>query len=176
MTELQSPGLLNDVLQSILDNLCECLGENTTLGAPKDCFIYHTRAPDDCCDSLVIWLDRILPTAQFPIPFVGRDECGAVGRMMRVGVKLVRPCWPTVVDNPSNPFPPVAAMQAAAETMLIDTNVLWCCLSAGLSAGDHDPSGSCQDFHIESVIPDKPRGGCAGVTASFLVELDACPC
>jgi len=40
--------VIADLLQELLDAACSCL-DNTTLGAPKDCFTYWCEPPDDCC-------------------------------------------------------------------------------------------------------------------------------
>lgn len=172
---LQNPAYINEILQGILDSVCECLAD-TTLGQPPDCFISHTRPPDDCCDYLAIWLDEIMPTEQFPL---GTDtmvdtKCGNTHRMMRVKMKLVRSCYPVVRDNATSPFPSPSEIQAAAEALLIDANVMWCCVQCAFDEGDVFPDGSCLDAKFVNLEMDRPRGGCAGATMTFLVEMDQC--
>lgn len=128
------------------------------------------------CDYVSAWFTRILPTRTFPDVYDGVDNCGDVGRMMEAKIKLVRPCWPVVHDNPNNPFPLPSEIQDAAEILTVDANVLWCCLANGftndLSLLGYD--GGCLDTRIDSVEADEPRGGCAGVTATLMIELDGC--
>jgi hypothetical protein len=169
------PGYVNDTLQAILDYAYDCL-ENTTLGLPTYKFLSFTRPPNDCCDSLSVWFDAMLPTQEFPRVYDGVDKCGDIHRMMRVKLKLVRPCWPVLADNAANPFPPPSSIQEAAEALTIDSNVLWCCLGNGFATGDAwlDGNPSLLDTRIESLVPDEPRGGCAGFTMTIYVELDSC--
>jgi hypothetical protein len=171
---LAYPAYLNDVLQTVLDSVCDCL-DNTTLGTPKDCFISHRQPPDDCCDFLAIWIDRLLPTFEFPDVSFRVERCGDVRRMADISLRLVRPCWPTLKDNANSPFPTPAEMQAAAESLLIDANVLWCCLSDTFAAGlGCDNLNGCLDAIIEELVMDDPRGGCAGMTMTFRLELEGC--
>jgi hypothetical protein len=172
---LQNPAYLNEILQSILDSVCLCLAD-TTLGQPEDCFISHTRPPDDCCDYLAIWMERMLPTYEFPFINEAKPDttCGTVHRMMEVKLKLARSCYPVVADNAANPFPPPATIQAAAEALLIDANVLWCCVQCAFDDGAPWPDDACLDARFNELVMDRPRGGCAGMTISFLLELDHC--
>jgi hypothetical protein len=172
---LQDPAWINETLQAILDSVCECLAD-TTLGQPPDCFISHTRPPDDCCDYLAIWLEQILPTDQFPsVADTAIDtRCGNVRRMMRVKMKLVRSCYPVVRDNATSPFPAAAEIQSAAEALLIDANVMWCCVQCAFDTGGVFVDGACLDAKFEELVMDRPRGGCAGLTMTFLVEMEQC--
>jgi hypothetical protein len=166
---------LNDVMQLILDDVCAGL-TCSTYGAPKDCFISHTHPADDCCDFAAIWMHGLYPTMRFPLPDESTpDRCGEFSRMMRVYLRVKRPCWPTVRDNAKSPFPPSSEIQSAAEGLLIDANIVWCRLSSGIASGIYLPEGSgCLDFKLMELIMDRPRGGCAGFTVRLAVELDAC--
>lgn len=166
---------INDVLHGIMEHVYACL-DNTTLGQPKDKFLSFTRPPDDCCDYLAVWFEDLLPTVNFPAVFDGEDDCGVVQRMMEVKLKLVRPCWPILKDNANSPFPAPSEIAAAAENLTIDANVLWCCLSDGFNGSDVWPEGDslCLGSKLQSLRPDKPRGGCAGMTATVWVELEGC--
>lgn len=172
---LDNPAYLNDTLQAILDEVCDCL-ENTTLGRPSECFISHTMPPDDCCDFLAIWIEQLQPTFSFPAVSDRVSKCNDIHRMAEVRLKLVRACWPVVKDNANAPFPTGAEMQAAAEALLIDANVMWCCVEqtfgseTGVACGDWD----CLDVKLNSLTFDRPRGGCAGVSMSFMLELNGC--
>lgn len=175
MTNIADPAILNDVMASIQEAVCSCLEDNSPAGPPPRCFISLTRPPDDCCDYLAVYLERMVPTIDFPQVSAGLDRCGEAQRMARLKLKLVRSCWPVLKDNPTNPFPPSAEIQSASEGLLIDLNVVWCCLSAILTGGDWiQIAGGGIRGKLESIEPDRPRGGCAGFTATFLVELDAC--
>lgn len=169
------PAYINDVLQAILDHVCDCLS-NTPLGSPSRCYLSFTRPPDDCCDYLAIWFSNIYPTRTFPEIYEGVDNCGDVGRFMEVKLKLRRGCWPVLKDNPVSPFPPSEEIQAAAEDLTIDANVLWCCLANGFTTGAAwlDGDSGCLDTRLDSLVPDQPEGGCSGMTATILVELEGC--
>ncbi len=175
--DLLDPAYINEVLQLVVDDLCVALEECTTAGAPKSCFISWTAPPDDCCDFLAVWMDELLPTVKFPVvnstdPF----QCG-VSRMMRVKARLVRPCWPVVRDNAKSPFPPPADIQAAAEALLIDSNVVWCRLVSAFANNFYQANETdCLMGMINNLKPDPPRGGCAGFTATWMMELDSCRC
>lgn len=166
---------LNNILQSLLDHVYGCL-ENTVSGQPADRFMSFTRPPDDCCDYVAVWFDGIYPTKEFPDIWTGVDRCGDVRRMMRVKVKLVRPCWPVIKDNAKAPFPTPISIETAAEKLTIDANALWCCLAGGFQSGEAWFGGDsdCLYTRMESLVPDAPRGACAGMTATVLIELEGC--
>lgn len=166
---------INDILQALLDHTYACL-EYTTYGQPDQAFLAFTRPPDDCCNYVAIWFDEMKETVEFPMEFTGFDQCNEARRMIRVKVKLVRSCWPVIRDNAIQPFPEPSEIATAAEKLTVDANILWCCLSSGFS----DPEGPFTDamreldVKMESLVPDDPRGGCAGMTATLWVELDPC--
>jgi hypothetical protein len=170
---LCSPAYVNDILQGLLDDVCACLA-NTTLGQPQDCFISHTQPPDDCCDFLAIWIDRMLPTYSFPNVSDRVQRCNDVHRMVDVKLRLVRPCWPVVRDNAAKPFPTAEAIQQAAEGLMIDMNVIWCCVVDSVAQGIGCDGPSCLDVLLEELRPDPPRGGCAGMTMTLRIELEGC--
>jgi hypothetical protein len=159
----------------VLDDVCSGL-TCTLYGPVEHCFISHTTPPDDCCDFVAVWIDGIEPTRQFPIPDdVTPDRCGEMSRMVSARIRLRRSCYPVVRDNAKQPFPPPSEMQAAAEGLLIDANVTWCRLASGIASGLYTPDGSgCLDYKLAGLVMDRPRGGCAGFTATLLMELDPC--
>jgi len=173
---LANPAYLNDLLQRLLDEVCECL-EDTPLGVPEYCFISHTRPPDDCCNYLAVYLEQILPTVKFPtISDVGVDSvCNSVQRMARVTLKLARDCYPVVQDIEPAPFPAPSEIQAAAESLLLDANAVWCCVSCLVGTDGWTPEGhSCLDVKLKDLTMDPPRGGCASLTMNLLIELEQC--
>lgn len=170
-----NPAAINDMLQTVLDGLHACMS-NTVDGPPASKFLSFNRPPDDCCDYLAIWLESIQATKEFPILDTSAAEgCGG-GRMMTVAVKLVRSCWPVIQDNPRNPFPPGQVIQAAAEKLTVDANVVWCCLESGLSSGEFwiDGNDGCKSFRMIELRVDPARGACAGFTVRFQMELEGC--
>lgn len=174
MTILCEPAYVNDLLQAVLDSTCECL-QNTVYGTPGSCFISHTTPPDDCCDFLAIWVEQMLPTYSFPEVSTRVQKCGDVHRMVRVKMKLLRDCYPVVRDNAQAPFPSPEEMQAAAEGLLIDGNVLWCCVVDALTTGiGCDQWNECLDSLMNEMVPIRPRGGCAGWELAFTLELKGC--
>jgi hypothetical protein len=170
---IDSPTYLLDLTEAMLARLCECL-DGTPRGRPADCFISHDQPPHDCCDFLAIWVERVKPTLEFPSEFFGTWRCGDVRPMAEFRALLVRNCWPTVRNNPKSPFPPPEEMDAAASDLLIDGQVLWCCLSS--AAADHSllpPSMDCNEIRLTRMDPVR-QADCAGWSIRWVVELDAC--
>jgi len=174
-----NPGSINDLLQTMLDVGCACLAE-TPNGVPKDCYISHNTPPDDCCDFLAIWLDRIRPRIGFQnAAYVTGEKvwarCGDVGGVADINIRLVRPCFPTLIDDAFNPFPAASVMQAAAENLLIDVQVFRCCFTSAACNGLIFPSDQdCQEVAYGDITPYGPHGGCAGWDFTYTVELDEC--
>jgi hypothetical protein len=170
---LQNPDRLALILSVIRDGLCACLEEETPDGRPTNCFISHGEPADDCCDFLAVWLRRIYPTTKFPQFTEGSDRCGNTHAAVEFGVRLMRPCFPTLEDNAFNPFPDQeTSIEPAAENLLIDAWVLECCL-LGLGS-TFGPANDCQDFRMGELRPAGPRGGCAGWTLWGTLEEFCC--
>lgn len=172
---LNDPAYYVDLLQNIIDIGCVCL-EDTVLGVPADCYVSHCEPADDCCDFLAIWIENIYPTRQFPAEYDGTTRaCTEFSPAINVGLRLMRPCVPTVVDNADNPFPPAAELDASAKDLLVDARVLWCCLAQAQSDGSLWPEGyECLDVAWGVMDCTGPRGGCAGWTWRFAIETDQC--
>jgi hypothetical protein len=174
-----NPAHLNDMLQSILDVACNCL-DDTPLGRPADCFISHGQPPDDCCDFLSVWAEYIRPIQGFEnaqyvsgVKFTGR--CCDIGAVMDIAIRLVRPCYPTLKDNATNPFPPPIEIQAAAENLLIDGWAMRCCVMRAYCEDSLFPDDTeCLEVAWGDMVPHGPRGGCAGWTWRITVELEQC--
>lgn len=177
--DLWCPQFISDTLQLVVDDLYNGLS-CTTNGSPKDGFISHTAPPDDCCDFVAVWMDRLDPTREFPLvntTFV--DRCGETGRMALVKARVRRSCYPVIKDNARSPFPSAGEMQAAAEALLMDANVVWCRLVSAFGEGvyalsEPECAAGCLNFKMEQLVMDPPRGGCAGFTVSFWMELEGC--
>lgn len=176
---MNNPTHLADVLNSFLLNACACL-EDTPYGAPKDCFISHGEPPDDCCDFLAVWVERIMPShgfAQGEFQTGGRiwSKCCDLNAVADISIRLVRPCYPTLIDDPFSPFPDPADVQEAAVKLAIDIWMLQCCLTAAQCAGVLFPAGAnCLELGVGDAVPHGPKGGCAGWTWGLAVELDVC--
>jgi hypothetical protein len=178
---LLNPDHINNMMQSVLDVACTCL-EDSPLGAPSDCFISHCAPPDDCCDFLSIWLDRIRPRQGFEnAAYITGEKvwakCGDVGGVADISLRIMRDCYPVVKDNATNPFPSGVEMQTAAEALLIDLQILRCCIQEANCMGILYPDSedaNCLEFAIGDATPECPRGGCAGWTLTFGIELDSC--
>lgn len=175
---MNNPNVLTQVLQSILDVGCSCLVD-TEYGQPEDCFISHDEPPDDCCDFLAIWAERIRPSRGFQDgQYVtgGKlwDKCCSLNAVADINLRLVRPCYPTLIDNPLSPFPDAADMQEAAEKLSQDIWVLQCCTMEAHCQGLLLPSTTdCLEVGWGDATPFV-RGGCAGWTWSLTVELPTC--
>lgn len=171
---------LTEVLQSILDTACSCMID-TTYGIPADCYISHGEPADDCCDFLAVWVERIRPSHGFSDgEYItgGKlwDKCCDMNSIADVSIRLVRPCFPGLVDNQSNPLPSAEEMQAAAAALLVDVWVLECCVAQANCHGTLLPPGLCLELGIGDATPHGPQGGCAGWTWDLAVELDVCRC
>jgi hypothetical protein len=168
---------LNDMARGMLEAACLCL-EDTETGVPASCFVSHGSPPDDCCDYLAISLMRVYNSSRFPAETEGGDDCSGIVPVASFQLKLMRPCYPTVVDDAQNPFPAPADINAASELLLIDARVLWCCVtntlaSGGLTTWPTIPGMDCPDYKVGRLTP-VVGGGCAGWTLPYLVELDSC--
>jgi len=172
---LNDPAYFVDLLDNILSIGCECLAD-TTLGAPQDCFVSHCAPADDCCDFFAVWLDQVYPTRTFPETYDGSTrECTEFLPAARIGMRVMRPCVPTVVDNATNPFPPAAELDTSAKDLLIDARVLWCCYVQAHANDLLFPEGfDCLEVSWGIMEPECPRGGCAGWTWFLTLETDQC--
>lgn len=174
---MRYPDHLVTIMQSILDVACSCLID-TTYGQPEDCFISHDAPPDDCCDFLAVWTERLRPShgfAEGQYVTGGKlwEKCCSMNAVADINLRIVRPCYPSLVDNPNNPFPPAAEIQAAAEALAVDIWVLQCCVEKAACDGLLLPPDTCLEIGIGDATPFA-RGGCAGWTWELAVELDTC--
>lgn len=163
---------LASVVNSVLAVACSCLADS--LGeTPGTCKIYHTKPPDDCCDFLAVWVERVRPTVKFPADYAGAASDGSgLHAMADIAIEIKRSCWPVISDNATNPFPPVEQTDAATLSLLDDAAHLWCCVMAAAQNGTI--SGDCSDVRVGALEPLAPKGGCAGWIMRLSVELDTC--
>lgn len=163
---------LTAVVNAVLAQACACLVDTIT-STPGTCRLYHTKPPDDCCDFLAVWVERITPTVAFPGAYAGpaRTASGLVG-VADLAVELKRSCWPVITDSAIDPFPSAEATDAATTALLDDGAHLWCCLLA--AAQDGDLAGACNEVRVGNLEPLAPQGGCAGWIMRLSVELDPC--
>lgn len=163
---------LIDALSSVLAEVSVCL-ETTTNGVPSTVSMYHGPPPDDCGDSLFVWVDEVRGTTSFPEALSGTYRCAAVTGMVRVKLRVTRNCWPVLKDNARMPFPPVTETYAATAKLIEDVEAVWCCLSNGFAdgsiwAGDNPLT---PEAVLVGVAPKRPKGGLAYVEAEMLIEL-----
>jgi len=171
---ITDPAYLANTLDAILATACQCLEDNTVLGRPKDCKLYHGQPPGDCCDFLGVWLERIRPVKSFPQEWGGIVRCGEVHGAADIGIVLNRPCWPVIKDSPYSPFPPSAETDIPTTNLLIDAQALWCCMLVAGEDGKLNPDAECVDMRMGSLEPTKPKGGCAGWILRFSIEMSSC--
>ena len=176
---MNNPTHLLDVMTSFLTVACACL-EDTPNGAPEECFISHGPPAFDCCNLLAVWVERIRPShgfgeGQYQTGGKLWDRCCELNSVADIGIRLLRPCYPGLVDNPRNPFPGAEKIHGASSDLLIDIWVLECCLSQAACDGVLFPPGTnCLELGIGHASPVQPDGGCAGWTWELTVELDTC--
>lgn len=179
MAPLNQPAHLAEVLESILNVGCECL-DDTPDGRPANCFVSHAEPADDCCDLFSVYVEAIRPSQGFSdaqYTTGGRlwDRCCDIGGVADLGLRLVRPCYPGLVDNPNNPFPSPSDIHQASLKLLYDIWQLRCCVMAAACAGDFFPANTnCLEVGWGDIVPYAPEGGCAGWTWLITVELEAC--
>lgn len=176
------PGVIAVVLDRTVNLGMACL-DNTPSGAPSVSGVYHTAPPAKCCDSLSVWLERIVPgggdppqQATFPNEYVGAAHCNLFP-IAHIAMRLWRPCWPSLVDNPFNPYPPVETTDTAGLNLAIDAMALWCCISSDLLIDDGTSiikGGADILAGMGRIEPLPPKGGCAGWDIRFRLELDPC--
>lgn len=171
---IDDPSYLPAMLTRVLDLSIACL-EDTPLGVPGASGLYHTMPPADCCDGVYVWLERIVASKNFPTEWTGPILCGELVPVASVAVKLYRPCWPVVKDDPHNPFPPASESDIAAANLQMDAIKLFCCLMGDLG----DPEGTILAGNrllatMGGIDPSPPTGGCAAWTVRFRLELDPC--
>lgn len=170
------PSYLPALTSRVLDLGLACL-EDTPNGAPADSGLYHTQPPADCCDGLYVWVERIFPTRAFPADWTGPVDSGGVVPAARIAVRLYRPCWPVVKDNPHSPFPPASESDIAAANLQMDAIKLFCCILGDLSAEEDESiilNGECLKTAMGGIDPGPPSGGCASWTLRFVIELPPC--
>lgn len=176
---MTDPTDLADILQSILVASCACL-EDTLAGTPEMCFVSHNEPADDCCDYLAVWVERIRPShgfAEGQYITGGKlwNKCCDLNFVADISIRLVRPCFPTLKDNPFDPFPGADEMMAASDSLLQDIRKLQCCVTGAWCDGTLIPSdGPCLEMGVGDVLPHGPKGGCAGWTWQIAIELDSC--
>lgn len=172
---------LIEIAQSVLDALCDCL-EGTPLGRPKDCFLSFGEANICCCDGATVKILGIRPGHAFPSSQLNSgaviwDRCCDMGRIADMELSWVRPCYPILVNNATNPCPSPADEQNATEALLIDAMTVSCCLPFSNCGGASilGDSVDCSDIGWGELVPTGPEGaGCAGWKWHFEVELDSC--
>ncbi len=168
------PSYWADVLENILAVVCQALAD-TPQGMPNSCYTGHAKPPDDCCDHLVVYVERFRPTIDFPVEFNSYDRCQIVRQMMDVCILLRRPCWPVVHDNATNPFPPPADIDAASVNLMLDAQKMWQSVTRAYDAGllivtPREPSF----IKWGQITPGPNMGGCAGWEMRMTIDLDEC--
>lgn len=176
---MEYPTHIADVLESFLEVACTCL-EGTSTGRPTDCFVSWGQPAWDCCDMLAIYMNRLRPSrgfqdAQYVTGGALWDKCCDQGKVMDIGIELVRPCYPALSDDPINPFPTAEEQHAAAVALLEDAWVLQCCLNQAACDGLLFPDyTNCLEIGWGDLVPKGPEGGCAGFVWYLTVELEPC--
>ena len=168
MTVGTDPFFLN--AQSVLTTAATAVA-GTTRGLPGNVFVAHGRLPDDCCDLLAVYIERIRPTATFPLNALGADRCGVQRWALDLVVRLVRGGAPLVTAGAE--FPPGAEQQTFAEALLEDVSTLQLALKAAHASRTLlvSPTGQVA---WGMLTPYGPRGGCAGWDLRLSVEARNC--
>lgn len=166
------PEALSNLMNSILVMAEECLID-AGLEVPSQVFVSHGEPPADCCDALSVWVRSLRPgSSTFPIPQTTPARCGELSTIVDVSLRLDRPCFPTLKNSKVAPFPTADEMQTAADALLVDARVLWCCLQAAQEAHTLLP----EPFNDVVWGPMTPHrsSDCAGWRWDFTVEGPGC--
>lgn len=122
----------------------------------------------DCCDMLTVWCEGHAPFAG-NLQNQGADSIenslGFSMRFAQIGVTLIRSAAVLADDGEA---PPVAEIQADAQTMYADSMILMEAIIAGHAAGalGHDRS-----IMFGTWLTEGPEGGTAGGTLRLQVSL-----
>lgn len=123
---------------------------------------------DSCCGTLVAAPERVYRYAVWPVEGQTDDDCETGFLAVDVVVLLLR-CIPTV-DDRGNP-PPVTAMKAAYDRVVLDAATIWNAVTGEL------PEGWVRASVSQQFVGDE--GGCIGVETRFSIGLSQeswCPC
>ena len=168
------PDTFAQVAVNVLAVAEACLNDNDPAGAPENVYVSHCRPPDDCCDILSVWYEAFRPSRNFPDTSIEPMRCNNLTVAADLQLEVLRSCYPVVRDNAKSPFPPPAAIQAAADNLNITARVLWCCMLESYDLGLLTPDGSCVDIAFGQMTPICPRGGCAGWLWNITVAIGPC--
>lgn len=173
---LVDPTIVFDLEGSILAAAETALTDSAFGSLPEHRFVAHGRPPDDCCDHLVVWAERIYPTRAFPAILGEPQVCEDVRMAVSVVITYVRNCYPTLVDNRADPFPADADIMAATLKLHTDARLLWCGVMAAyddgvIYDGIDEPKG---DVVWGTMLPRANEGGCAGWEWRNVWELPTC--
>lgn len=167
---------INELVATVLEHACSCLEASTT-GVPKYCFISHGEPPEDCCDFMAVWLDRIFPVLNFPIAEdVNEHRCDLIRGAADINLQIRRPCWPGPENNAQAPFPAPAKMQAAAEDLLVDAKTLWCCITGGMQDAVVEALPEFEGLGVRwgTMKAHADKGICVGWDMDLWFELPQC--
>lgn len=172
MTALD-PSFLPQLLNRIVDVGCTAL-ETSPNGKPGFCGLYHAAPPADCCDALVVYVERLTMIKSFPQESQSPIKCDEIP-MVSGAMRLFRPCWPTIKIDAHNPFPGNETTTVAAINLMMDASALYCALASDLGNTDGViKAGNPLAARLGQLTPQPPRGGCASWTVSFQIELNPC--
>ena len=188
---LTNPTAWSDRLELLLQSMCECLEENTALGAPTtldlatglpvfNCYKIHSDEwPGDCCDALILKVARVYQidaTAGLPTANIGNPRNTKCGSSLGadVAIRLFRPCG--VMAGGSNVAPSLPSgdsLNSEAESSLLDINALMCCLSCDPGFSDSNGNPLPMQFVLGSATQFK-SGDCYGWEIKASVSLPFC--
>lgn len=170
---INDPSFLPLALKRAATLVCDCLEESTVNGRPAWCGLYHTTPPADCCDALLVWLDRIDTVENFPAPTTAALRCKNVYPMATVNMILYRPCWPVVQDASLSGL--LAPAELESVDLQMDAVAMYCCLLNDLASDDSVIKGGLCDFaSMGALTPGPPRGGCTSWKVQFKLALPPC--
>ena len=164
-----------DFSKGLLTVICECLEQNSRLGAPEEIFPYHTTPPADCCDFLSVSIESAFAyrIGQFPLVLDAVEPCEDIGMGIDWSINLFRPCWPMATAHPTNPFPDKEATTQATLDLWQDLRVMTCCVLEHFEYLE-ECQGPCNSIVPGQVRPYPPDGGCAGWRWDLKVEFERC--
>lgn len=142
----------------------------TTEGTPSQVFQSPASPADDCCPSLIVWVDNLSEANTSPggIDAGRRTAYGRVN-LATVVIRVMR-CAPAV-SNTGAVLP--AANEAVAAQVNEDAWILWNALYWAVQNGDF--LDTCSNVYWESSRYEPEMGGCVGWEFYVSAEIEGIP-
>jgi hypothetical protein len=165
------------IASSLAELLCDCLEEESTLGAVERCVVSHGAAVEANCNSqLAVWWDGFAPFFATGDEVDSRLDVGTCRTDMvwrgTLVARLVRRCYPYAqpVGRTAIMLPTPDELLAAASGLLVDARILMCCFPESIVTAI--PDGVLAQSLVQAITRVDPSAGLAGWEIRAIVQLD----